>query len=73
MVRLRKQAPKHIEKRFEKTDLLKAFRKVAPNDAKVGGLQRQGAEGAAVVNLVQALGNDGSGALRLCRRVKKVA
>jgi hypothetical protein len=44
-----------------------------PNVAKVGGLQSQGAKGAAVVNLLQALGNAGSGVLRLSRRVKKVA
>jgi hypothetical protein len=36
-----------------------------PNVGKVGGLQSQGAKGAAVVNLLQALGNAGSGALRL--------
>ncbi len=36
-----------------------------PNDAKVGGLQSQGAEGEAVVNLLRTLGNTGSGVLRL--------
>jgi hypothetical protein len=36
-----------------------------PIVAKAGGLQSQGAEGAAVVNLLQALGNAGSGVLRL--------
>jgi hypothetical protein len=36
-----------------------------PNVAKVGGLQSQGAKGAAVVDLLQALGNAGSGVLRL--------
>jgi hypothetical protein len=39
--------------------------KVDPNVAKAGGLQSQGAKGAAVVNLLQALGNAGSGVLRL--------
>jgi len=38
---------------------------VYPNVAKVGGLQNQGAKGAAVVDLLQALGNAGSGVLRL--------
>jgi hypothetical protein len=42
-----------------------------PNVAKVGGLQSQGAKGAAVVDLLQALGNAGSGVLRLSRRGKK--
>jgi hypothetical protein len=42
-----------------------------PNAAKAGGLQSQGVEGAAVVNLLQALDNAGSGVLRLSRRVKK--
>jgi hypothetical protein len=42
-----------------------------PNVAKAGGFQSPGAKGAAVVNLRQALGNAGSGALRLSRRVKK--
>ena len=45
---------------------------VYPNVAKAGGFQSQGAEGAAVVNLRQALGNAGSGALRLSRRVNKM-
>ncbi len=36
-----------------------------PIVAKVGGLQSQGAKGAAVVHLLQVLGNTGSGALRL--------
>jgi hypothetical protein len=44
-----------------------------PNVAKAGGLQSQGAKGAAVVDLLQALGNVGSGVLRLSRRVKKMA
>jgi hypothetical protein len=44
-----------------------------PNVAKVGGLQSQGAKGAAVVDLLQALGNAGSGVLRLSRRGKKMA
>ena len=38
---------------------------VYPIVAKAGGLQSQGAKGAAVVNLLQALGNTGSGVLRL--------
>jgi hypothetical protein len=38
---------------------------VTPNVAKVGGLQSQGDKGAAVVDLLQALGNAGSGVLRL--------
>jgi hypothetical protein len=42
-----------------------------PNVAKAGGLQSQGAKGAAVVNLLQALGNAGSEVLRLSRRVKR--
>ena len=46
---------------------------VLPNVAKVGGLRSQGAEGAAVVHLLQALGNAGSGVLRLSRRGKKIA
>jgi len=49
------------------------FTLVYPIVAKVGGLQSQGAKGAAVVNLLQALGNAGSGVLRLSRRVKKMA
>jgi hypothetical protein len=43
-----------------------------PNVAKVEGFQRQGAEGAAVVNRLQALGKAGSGALRLCPGGKSV-
>jgi len=46
---------------------------VIPNVAKAGGLQSQGAKGAAVANLLQALGNAGSGVLRLSCRVKKMA
>jgi len=41
--------------------------------AKAGGLQSQGAKGAAVADLLQALDNAGSGVLRLSRRVKKMA
>jgi len=41
------------------------FTRLNPIVAKAGGLQSQGAEGAAVVNLLQALGNAGSGVLRL--------
>ncbi len=37
------------------------------------GLQSQGAKGATVVHLLQALGNAGSGVLRLSRRVDKIA
>jgi hypothetical protein len=44
-----------------------------PNVAKAGGLQRQVAKGAAVVNLLQTLGNAGSGVLRLSCKVKKMA
>ena len=46
---------------------------VNPNVAKVGGLQSQGGKGAAVVNLLQVLGNAGSDVLRLSRRGKKIA
>jgi hypothetical protein len=45
---------------------------VNPNVANVGGLQSQGAKGEAVVSLLRTLGNAGSGALRLSRRVKKM-
>jgi hypothetical protein len=44
-----------------------------PSVTKVGGLQSQGDKGAAVVDLLQALGNAGSGVLRLSLRVKKIA
>jgi hypothetical protein len=47
--------------------------RMTPNVAKVGGLQSQGDKGAAVVDLLQALGNAGSGVLRLSRRGKKMA
>jgi hypothetical protein len=47
--------------------------KLNPSVAKVGGLQSQDAKGAAVINLLQALGNAGSGVLRLSCRVKKMA
>jgi hypothetical protein len=43
-----------------------------PIDAKVGRLQSQGAKGEAVVNLLQTLGNAGSGVLRLSRRVNNM-
>jgi hypothetical protein len=46
---------------------------INPNIAKAGKLQSQGDKGAAVVDLLQALGNAGSGVLRLSRRVKKMA
>jgi hypothetical protein len=51
----------------------KVVASVDPNVAKAGGLQRLGAKGAAEVDLLQALGNAGSGVLRLSRRVKKMA
>jgi hypothetical protein len=41
------------------------------NVANAGGFQRQGATGAVAANLLQALGNAGSGVLPLSRRVKK--
>jgi hypothetical protein len=44
-----------------------------PIVAEVGGLQSQGAKGEAVVDLLRALGNAGSGALRLSRRVNNMA
>ncbi len=44
-----------------------------PNVAKAGGLKSQGGKVAAVVYLRQALGNAGSGVLRLSRRVNKMA
>ncbi|BBO78528.1 hypothetical protein DSCW_59450 [Desulfosarcina widdelii] len=47
--------------------------KVDPNVAKVGGLQRQGAEGEAVMILPRALGNAVSEALRLSRKGRKDA
>ena len=47
--------------------------KLYPNVAKVGGLQSQGDKGAAIVDLLQALGNAGSYVLRLSRRGKKMA
>jgi hypothetical protein len=46
---------------------------INPSVAIAGGLQSQGAKGAAAVNLLQALGNAGSGVLRLSRRGKKMA
>jgi hypothetical protein len=45
---------------------------IIPNVAKVGGLQSQGDKGAAVVDLLQALGNAGSGVIRISRRGKKM-
>ena len=46
---------------------------VNPNVAKVGGLQSQDAKGEAVPTPgLRALGNAGSGVLRLSRRVKKI-
>jgi len=41
--------------------------------AKIGGLQSQGARGKAVVHLLQAPNNAGSGALRLSGRVNNMA
>jgi hypothetical protein len=46
---------------------------INPNVAKVGELQSRGAEGEAVSVLLRSLGNKGSGALRLSRRVKNMA
>jgi hypothetical protein len=46
---------------------------ISPNVAKAGGLLSKGAKGAAVVDLLQALGNAGSEVLRLSSRVKKMA
>ena len=43
------------------------YPQIARTVAKAGGLQRQGAKGAAVVKLLQALGNAGYGVLRLLR------
>jgi len=44
-----------------------------PNVAKAGGLQRQGAEGEAVMILPRALGNAVSEVLRLSRKGRKDA
>ena len=41
---------------------------VRPNVTKTGGLQSQGGKGAAIANLLQALGNAESGVLRFSRR-----
>jgi len=56
------------------------FHKINPIVAKVGGLQSpprtgssKGVKGEAVVNLLQTLGNAGSGGLRLSRRVNNMA
>jgi hypothetical protein len=46
---------------------------IDPIVEKVGGPQSQGAKDVAAVNLLQILGNAGSGALRLSRRGKKMA
>lgn len=43
-----------------------------PDVAKVGGLQRQGVEGTAIVDLLQTLDNAVSEVLRLFRRVKNM-
>jgi len=45
---------------------------VYPIVSKVGGLESQGARGEAVVNLLRTLGNEGSGILRLSRRVNNM-
>jgi hypothetical protein len=45
--------------------LLTVSLRIYPNVAKAGELQSQDAEGTAVVHLLQALGNAGSGVLRL--------
>ena len=50
-----------------------SFNLLYPIVAKVGGLQRQGAKGEAVVNLLRTLGNEGSGVLRLSQRVNNMA
>jgi len=47
--------------------------KIDPNVAKAGGLQRQGAEGEAVMILPRALGNAVSEVLRLSRKGRKDA
>jgi hypothetical protein len=47
------------------------FIRVYPNVAKAGGLQSQGAKGAAVVVYCKTLGNAGYEVLRLSRRVKR--
>jgi hypothetical protein len=59
--------------KFGKLQIRLSRRGKNPIVAKVGGLQSQGAKGAAVVDLLQALGNAGSGVLRLSRRGKKMA
>ncbi len=41
--------------------------------AKAGELQSRGAEGEAVSVLLRSLGNKGSGAIRLSRRVKNMS
>ena len=46
---------------------------VYPNVAKAGGIQRQGVEGEAIVDLLQTLDNAVSVVLRLSRRVKNMA
>jgi len=46
---------------------------ITPNVAKAGGLQRQGAEGEAVMILPRALGNAVSEVLRLSRKGRKDA
>jgi hypothetical protein len=44
-----------------------------PNVAKAGGLQRQGVEGEAIVDLLQTLDNAVSVVLRLSQRVENMA
>jgi hypothetical protein len=58
---------------MKRLDMPECPNTIYPNVAKVGGLQSQGAKGAAVVNLLQSLGNAGSCVLRLSRRGKKMA
>ncbi len=47
------------------TALAASLAGINPHVAKAGGHQSQGAKGAAVVHRLQALGNAGSGVLRL--------
>jgi hypothetical protein len=58
--------------RIDRLEGVLLVRHIHPNVAKAGGIQSQGAKGEAVVGLLRTLGNVGSGALRLSRRVKKM-
>jgi hypothetical protein len=73
IVQARIAARLHLEVGSSWRRKIGALGHVNPNVAKAGGLQSQGAKGAAVVDLLQALGNTGSGVLRISRRVKKMA